>query len=426
MISVWSLWRTLRLGMKARLGRIRTRGTRDSSTRVPGFSSASIAGIRPRIRLAVAPLLSVAPAMRRRRSATSGSSMVFSYSSIGISTANIHTPGTSIRLWSRLTGCSGWTTVSSSVVRIGLAMLGMVLLTSGNIHAVYNPQGLDREGYARWLFDQADYYRTIGVYKELIYCETADSSHCDSFVRRNRMARYSLGCAEAYRKSGRHRSALAYYARVIESSATTSAVHTAACMGMGITYSDMSFPATAIGWFGEAIPSDSSGVAALCQAQMKAELGRWNEASQAFHRTAAEFPPLHAVASNIAERSLHGHQLPHKSSALATCLSAAVPGSGQWYAGHHYDAVLALGYVGTMAAATYAFWKLDDETDWGAGPFYISFALTSVLHAANILGARKTVQYRNMRTIRDHLSAMRKLAFPETVLPLNPERRSAQ
>jgi hypothetical protein len=195
---------------------------------------------------------------------------------------------------------------------------------------------------------------------------------------------------------------------------------------MGITYADMSLPSVAIPWFEEAIPVDTSGLAALCRAQMEAELGNWEEASDAFRRVAAGYPHLSAKASALSDRSLEGSALPKKSPGLAALLSATVPGAGQWYAGHHYDAVLAFGYVGTMAGATYAFWRHSEDTGRGEGAFYISCAVTAVLHTANILGARRTAQYRNMRTIQDHLAGMHRQVYPETVLPANPERRIEQ
>jgi hypothetical protein len=79
-----------------------------------------------------------------------------------------------------------------------------------------------------------------------------------------------------------------------------------------------------------------------------------------------------------------------------------------------------------MAGATYAFWRLSEETDRGPAPFYISLAVTSFLHTANILGARRTVQYRNMRIRQDHVAEMRRLALPDTILPIPKERSDSE
>ena len=91
----------------------------------------------------------------------------------------------------------------------------------------------------------------------------------------------------------------------------------------------------------------------------------------------------------------------------ASVLSSFIPGLGQFYARHYYDAVQSLVLVGSFGYMSYASYKLGNLGEQGHLLTGISCLVTGLFHYANILGAGKTVKYRNRLILNRTLSDIR-------------------
>jgi hypothetical protein len=87
---------------------------------------------------------------------------------------------------------------------------------------------------------------------------------------------------------------------------------------------------------------------------------------------------------------------------LAATLSAVVPGSGQAYSGHWFDAAQAFTLVGFFGWSTYAAWQYDSRISHNYLLTGVSAAILSLFYAGNVYGASKTADYydQNKRNAR--------------------------
>lgn len=101
-----------------------------------------------------------------------------------------------------------------------------------------------------------------------------------------------------------------------------------------------------------------------------------------------------------------------RSPGLAAAMSAAVPGSGQLYSGHVYDATQAFGLTTLLGYGAYSAWR--HELDAGGPTRYVLPALSTLIAAAfylsNVRGAHATARrfnaYREARFYRDAIERL--------------------
>jgi len=84
-----------------------------------------------------------------------------------------------------------------------------------------------------------------------------------------------------------------------------------------------------------------------------------------------------------------------RSPMLAAGLSAVLPGAGQASSGHWFDAVQAFGLVGFFGVSTYAAWQYDSRVSHNYVLTGVSAAITAVFYASNLYGAYRTADYYN-------------------------------
>jgi len=101
-----------------------------------------------------------------------------------------------------------------------------------------------------------------------------------------------------------------------------------------------------------------------------------------------------------------------RSPALAATFSALVPGSGQLYSGHTYDAAQAFGLTTVLGYGAYASWR--HELDAGAPTQYVlpvvATLVAGAFYAANVRGAHASAKRFNAyRTARFYRTAIEHL-----------------
>lgn len=243
---------------------------------------------------------------------------------------------------------------------------------------------------------EGDYYRAITEYKKLTFLFPDSERLSEAF--------YQIGMA--YYKGKDYKSAVNSFAKVRK--AYTASNYSSAAFYEGLSYSKLGLPDKADLSFERARLFDESHPDAA-NAQLGLSLNALEKDSVADSRAKldeflASYPEDERVPGVKASFGLldEYESQPRKSPALAGTMSAVIPGSGQMYAEHYKDGLMAFVVNGLFVAGTVT--ALDDDNYalaaivGGVGlPFYVG----------NIYGAANASRKWNLslaRKLRDDLS----------------------
>lgn len=261
----------------------------------------------------------------------------------------------------------------------------------------------DSAAFANALMREGDYFRAITEYKRVL------------FYSRNEAERnYCLGqIAKSYRKSARYESAIRYSTALLNKPELPAAQRRQSLLNLGLSYLESKAPQLAQPYFQQAIAEDSTVFPLLCMGLTRLEMRQWNEAAKIFEKAAllAADSVVRMPIVNLAGGIARFKSQPQKSPLLASSLSFFLPGSGQFYSGHAYDGIQAFLFTASFAFATYAIYKYEhankDHLSWT----YVGVSITSIFHAANILGANRTAHYRNWKKQQDFTASAREIVM---------------
>lgn len=113
---------------------------------------------------------------------------------------------------------------------------------------------------------------------------------------------------------------------------------------------------------------------------------RWNAGERVFARfpsiyPESEFSPL---AQSLQTEAAAAQNLPRRSPIVGGILSTLIPGTGQMYAGKHWDGLMALVVNGALAYATVHSWENDNEPSaYFFGWFGLSFYFGNIYGGIN-------------------------------------------
>jgi hypothetical protein len=262
----------------------------------------------------------------------------------------------------------------------------------------------DSADFPDTLFREGDYHRAITEYKRRMFFHPQDSGYC------------LLRIASAYRRSGDYETSMAYAATAFNRADLTERQRHDAHLTLGLGCMAMHLPSLSLYHLQSARALDSSGVSTLCLGWLSAGEGNWSVAQSYFEDVATSHTSdsLGRTALLLSQLAGQGPLLRSKSPGLALALSLGVPGAGQLYAGHGYDALQAFFLTASFAFASYAMYRYENEPGRGLKLTYVSIGITTLFHAANMLSAYRTAQYFNWRKRNDHLARMGELILPHT------------
>ncbi len=282
-------------------------------------------------------------------------------------------------------------------VRLALAWSAVSLVLTLGVVPRLPAAEEDRSGFARHLLNEGDTFRAISVLKELAWFETDPGriSHLHS----------ELG--EAYRKSGRPESAIFYYEKVLSAFPLSDTLDARVHLGFAlacIAQRRLSLAEEMLRTIGPA-PFGWSRAAAL--SLIHAERGEYVEAGQLLRSIPQDSARGLAVDPSRWASHFSEAEPSHKSPAVAACLSMAIPGAGQVYSGHYFDAGQALFFVSAFAIASLASYPDRDDGPGERIYFFASAGLTALFHAANVLGAYQTAGYHNYKAREGFIAGFR-------------------
>jgi tetratricopeptide (TPR) repeat protein len=245
-----------------------------------------------------------------------------------------------------------------------------------------------REKFAARLLAERDYFRAVTVYKELAFFAEDDAAR----------ARFAYAIGKAYRLGRRYELAIDTYASFVEMRATAPDFVARAYVAVGASYIGLRVPDQARVWLARGTEHGAGALSSLYVGVADVEDERWEAARASFALAASRAEPrspLANLALDLARRTQGAEDMPYRSPLFAATLSAVLPGAGQAYSGHWFDAAQALGFVAAFGFVSYFAYRYDDAR---GGPYVftaVSLSLTGLLHLANILGAERTARYFN-------------------------------
>ncbi|HKZ39561.1 MAG TPA: hypothetical protein VJ044_01285, partial [Candidatus Hodarchaeales archaeon] len=255
--------------------------------------------------------------------------------------------------------------------------------------AVANLSSQTKVDFARSLMNERDYFRAISAYKELTFF----SANTDSTIF------YLSQIGKAYRFSHKYDLSVEIYAEILNTYRLSQSISNAIYVNLGLNYLGMEIPGQALPYLHEARSADTSGLALFYLGLVKCETANWEDA-RAYYDSASRTTSLAAIRKLSTEFSLKlmkAGDIPHRSSLLAAALSTAVPGLGQLYSTHYFDAAQAFGFVAAFSFVSYATYQNDKKNNSNYVLTGIAVSLTSLFHIANIIGAERTAAYFNQR-----------------------------
>jgi len=251
----------------------------------------------------------------------------------------------------------------------------------------------DTAGFADGLMRQHDYFRAITEYKRVLY-EDADAPE---------RSHYLLQIARAYRRSGHFEPAVQYAGAVLQSTGVDEPDQRAANLELGLTYLSWERAQLAVPFLESAERSDSTGFSTAALGLADLAMHRPESARARFTRAASSADSARRVELEWARDAIaRDEKIRGPSPAIATLLSLVMPGAGQVYSGHLYDGMQAFGFVGSFALATIAYYRYEHDVTHHLGWTFVGASITGMFHAANLVGAHRTAQYRNWKR-RDDL-----------------------
>lgn len=234
--------------------------------------------------------------------------------------------------------------------------------------------------FADHLYAQGDYARAITFYKKAAFEHQEDSVY---------VAGTMFGIGRCHMQGGEHEPAMVQFSAIINRYpklpvATLSKFQ----IGMSKFHAQL-YAAAALDFstFEKEHPEHAYAPHALFYESLS-HLGefQWEKSKQGMLELKKKHPraEVSVLADSLEPLLGRGLELPRKSAALATALSAVVPGSGQFYCDRYKDAISIFIIEGLMGfAAYYAFANDAVSNTYG----YAWSSLFGIFHLSNIYGA---------------------------------------
>jgi len=281
------------------------------------------------------------------------------------------------------------------------AVILIIFKVTSSVHAERIIDEKSATGYAESLFKQRDYFRSISKLKEISYFATDDNMRD--------WCTFKIG--EAYHKSGKHNTSVTYLKRSLIGTLHDSLLYRAH-LYIGSSFLRLNQYENALDHFyiAEHLRSDGSGaVMAGYGAVLSGNMSTGTEIFESIQNNHGQ--DKIAAGSRMILQEIESHTGSLKSVRIATILSSVVPGLGQLYAHHYYDASHAFFLTSSFAYMSFASYRLGSLNEQSHVITGITAVMTGILHYANILGARRTVAYRNKRNLDQCANRIRFLIY---------------
>jgi putative component of membrane protein insertase Oxa1/YidC/SpoIIIJ protein YidD len=251
-----------------------------------------------------------------------------------------------------------------------------------------HPRTRTNASFADFLFGLEEHDRAATEYLRLLHAGTPDS------------VRTRLQIARCMGNAGRYVSATLHASVALRSVSATPEERDIARVILGQCAMASKDVSVARYYFAVATESDSLKVGEIATGWLAVALHQWTSSKRIFSAIVAtenRETDLKTTANEVIRLSRQGELLNLKSPPIAGALSFLIPGAGQAYSNHTYDAIHAFLYVTSLAIATYGIYRYESNADRNLGMFHVALPVFTLFHAANVVGGYRTAQYRNWR-----------------------------
>jgi tetratricopeptide (TPR) repeat protein len=278
-------------------------------------------------------------------------------------------------------------------IYLTIKIIFIIILSGQNIFAQSDWK------FAEELMKQKDYFRAITEFKRIHFYSD------DSLTQSKAL----FGIGRAYYLSKKYKSSIYYLTKLLNKGQSAVLYKSQANLFLGLNYYRMKVYPMSIDFLNRSASMDQKGKPDLVLALLEAERGKWSSSSTSFRHISENFKgtPEADIAGELSKYVIKGRDLRRKSPLAAGFFSAVIPGSGQYYSDHHYDALLSFFYVGFFSYASYLAYQYDRSEDHGYTNTAIAVGITSFFYVGNILGATKTAAYHNARQKQSFLEHAR-------------------
>ena len=259
--------------------------------------------------------------------------------------------------------------------------------------------------FADFLFFDGDFFRAISVYKAIYFYSQDDDMKTYCILR----------IAKAYLKSNKYKSSIRYAGILANDDNALATVKTESFLLLGLNYYSLQNYQLASQFFTMADELQPFDQGLLYLGLIEAETRNWEGASEVFSTLARnnDNKQLTDLAHNLSLEVLKGKKIKRVSPVFSVFLSTLIPGAGQLYSGHFYDALQAFLYVGIFGLASYGVYLYDSHFSDHYVYTIAMVSITGLLHLSNIISAYRTAQYRNHRVENQFLDNIRSMVFTD-------------
>lgn len=243
--------------------------------------------------------------------------------------------------------------------------------------------------YAESLMKEKDYFRAISAYKELAFFSTNEDSTIFFLTQIGR----------AYRLSRKYELSIDLFSSLMTKYPKSQSQLDYFNINLGLNYIGLKVSSQALPYLEKTIVTDSTGFAYFFAAYAECGRSNWEKANLYYYKASSLLnkQEMKTLSLEFSSKVLNGDKIPQKSIFLTAAMSSIIPGLGQYYCGHYFDAAQAFVFVSSFAFLSYAMYRYDRDYNSNYVLTGVSLSLTTLFHLANIFGAEGTANYYNQR-----------------------------
>ncbi|MBZ0265523.1 hypothetical protein K8I28_12735 [bacterium] len=246
--------------------------------------------------------------------------------------------------------------------------------------------------YGRYLVREGDFHRAIDEYKKQAFFAATDTQRFE----------YMLMIARCSRWAGDDESLHRYAEHLLVYGKNHPYILEEAHLQIGAMAAYRGNSDKAVHSLQQAVQFSISPLPKFYLAATYLQKADWDQAQSVTETITEADDQLVNLKNMLIGLSQTGREYRFKSRTTGVLLSTFIPGAGQFYADHPVDGLQAFLMVGALAAMSVVAYEYEtDKYGSAGGLFAVSAGITGIFHFANIVGADKTVQYRNMRLRHD-------------------------
>jgi len=257
--------------------------------------------------------------------------------------------------------------------------------------------------FADYLYAKKDYFRAITEYKRVKF-NTSDEDT-------KKLCSFSI--AKSYYKSSKFKSSIRHLTPLLKKEESNKELVKNANLYVSLNFIGLKAGGLALDYLDQADQIEPNRFGIFYKGYLEAEKMNLKKSNLLFRQVYDNNlnNSLGKLSLELSEEVLKGSEINSKSPLVASIMSSIVPGSGQFYSGHYSDGLQSLIYVSSFALATFAAYRYDKEFGSNYAPSILCASVTATFYISNIIGAKTTAEFYNIKRRENFLKKIREKVF---------------